>query len=161
MFKEMRRMKQEMSKEDTQRVLERCSAGVLAVSDENGYPYALPMSYVYFEGKIYFHGAKQGHKIDAIMKNDKVSFCVIDKDQVVPEKFTTIYRSVIAFGRARILENDAERRSALEKITEKYSPKEPNHGQEIEKQFSRVCVIEMEIEHLTGKESMELRKLSV
>ncbi|MEG1730569.1 MAG: pyridoxamine 5'-phosphate oxidase family protein, partial [Oscillospiraceae bacterium] len=127
MFKEMRRMKQEMSKEDTQRVLERCSAGVLAVSDENGYPYALPMSYVYFEGKIYFHGAKQGHKIDAIMKNDKVSFCVIDKDEVVPEKFTTIYRSVIAFGRARILENDAERRSALEKITEKYSPKEPNH----------------------------------
>ncbi|MEG1540978.1 MAG: pyridoxamine 5'-phosphate oxidase family protein, partial [Oscillospiraceae bacterium] len=127
MFKEMRRMKQEMSKEDTQRVLERCSAGVLAVSDENGYPYALPMSYVYFEGKIYFHGAKQGHKIDAIMKNDKVSFCVIDKDEVVPEKYTTIYRSVIAFGRARILENDAERRSALEKITEKYSPKEPNH----------------------------------
>ncbi|MEG2072311.1 MAG: pyridoxamine 5'-phosphate oxidase family protein, partial [Oscillospiraceae bacterium] len=127
MFKEMRRMKQEMSKEDTQRVLERCSAGVLAVSDENGYPYALPMSYAYCEGKIYFHGAKQGHKIDAIMKNDKVSFCVIDKDEVVPEKFTTIYRSVIAFGRARILENDAERRSALEKITEKYSPKEPNH----------------------------------
>ena len=101
MFREMRRKKQVLSKEECELVLERGTSGVLAVLGEGGYPYAVPLSYVYADGKIVFHCAKQGHKLDAIAKNDKVSFCVVDLDDIQPERYTTYFRSVIAFGRAR------------------------------------------------------------
>jgi len=98
MFREMRRFRQALSQDDCAEVLRRNSSGVLAVSGDDGYPYAVPLSYVYAGSKLYFHCAPVGHKIDAIEKNSKVSFCVIDKDEVVPEKYTTYFRSVILFG---------------------------------------------------------------
>ena len=85
----MRLFKQELSDQETMEVLAAGTSGVLAVMGDEGYPYAVPLSYVYADGKIYFHGAKTGHKIDAIAKNEKVSFCVIDKDDVVPQEYTT------------------------------------------------------------------------
>ena len=75
---------------------------VLALLGDNDYPYAVPISYVYDDGKVYFHSAKSGHKIDAIQRTAKASFCVIDEDLVVPEEYTTYFRSVIAFGRIRL-----------------------------------------------------------
>ena len=69
-----------------------------------GYPYGVPLSYVYHNGKLYFHCAKAGHKLDAIRREGKCSFCVIGQDQVVAEKYTTLFRSVIAFGQVRVLE---------------------------------------------------------
>ena len=75
--------------EDTKAVMDRCTNGVLACFGDEDYPYAVPVSYVYFNDKIYFHSAKAGHKIDAVMKNPKVSFTVIDEDQIVSEKYTT------------------------------------------------------------------------
>lgn len=89
MFREMRRSKQQLPREVAVEILERNTSGVLALSGDEGYPYAVPMSYVYAEGKIYFHSAKNGHKIDAIQRNEKASFCVIDQDQIIPEKYTT------------------------------------------------------------------------
>ena len=91
MFRDMRRKKQKLSYEECERILKRNTAGVLAVDGDNNYPYAVPMSYVYDSSKIYFHCAKTGHKIDAITKNEKVSFCVIDEDRIVPEEYTTYY----------------------------------------------------------------------
>jgi len=85
MFRAMRRTKQAMSFADSEVVLARNTAGVLAAAGDDGYPYAVPLSYVYADGKIYFHCAKEGHKLDAISRCEKVSFCVIDTDQVVPE----------------------------------------------------------------------------
>ena len=115
MFREMRRKNQMLSQEESIAVLQKETSGTLAVLGDNGYPYAVPLSYVYYDNKIYFHGAKVGHKIDAIQKHNKVSFCVIDQDDVISEEFTTYFKSVIAFGTARIIEDDTDQRSAMEK----------------------------------------------
>ena len=154
MFREMRRKTQQLSYEESISVLRRGTSGVLATEGDNGYPYAVPMSYVYCDGKIWFHCAKTGHKIDAITKNEKVSFCVIEKDDVRPREFTTYYRSVIVFGKVRVLEKISEKRAALEKLAEKYSPDdEAGRLKEIEKSFEHLHMIELVIEHITGKEA--------
>lgn len=82
MFPEMRRKKQQLSSEESTQVLENGTHGVLAVSGQNGYPYTVPLSYVYEKGKIFFHCAKAGHKLDALKKEAKVSFCVVDQDDI-------------------------------------------------------------------------------
>lgn len=158
MFREMRRSKQLMSEKDSIAVLERGTSGVLAVSGDDDYPYAVPVSYVYMDGKIYFHGAPAGHKIDSIKRNCKVSFCVIDKDTIVPEKFTTYFRSVIVFGKIRIIEDESEKRSALEKIARRYSPHESDESveKEISGALGHVCMLELTADHMTGKEAIEL-----
>ena len=157
MFREMRRKNQTLNDSETLEMLRTCTAGVLAVAGDDDYPYAVPLSYVYDEGRLFFHCARVGHKIDAIKRNDKVSFCMIKSDEVVAEKFTTLYRSAIAFGRARILTDDAEIRFALNRLLEKYSPGFISEGQiEIENDWDRLCVVEIRIEHLTGKAAVEV-----
>lgn len=160
MFREMRRKKQVLSLEENIQVLNRGTSGVLAVSGDDDYPYAVPLSYVYHDNKIFFHCAKTGHKLDSIIRDEKVSFCVIDKDQIVQEEYTSYFRSVIVFGKARILEEDTEKRKALEILTARYSPdQEKIHQlQTIEKEYNIVCMIELTIEHMSGKEAMELVK---
>ena len=108
-FRAMRRKRQLLSDDESIGILQKATAGTLALLGDNGYPYAVPISYVYHEGKLYFHSALAGHKVDAIKKCDKASFCVIDKDDVQPEKYTTFFRSVIAFGRIHIIEDDKEK----------------------------------------------------
>lgn len=157
MFREMRRKKQLLSKEDTIDILNSCTSGVLGVIGDDDYPYTVPVSYTFKDDKLYIHSAKQGHKIDSINRNDKVTFCVIDKDDVIQETFTTHFRSVSIFGRARILTEDSDRRHALEYLIEKYSPDYIKEGQqEINKEWDRVCLIEVKIEHMTGKAAIEI-----
>lgn len=157
MFREMRRKKQLLSSDDSINVLKRGTSGVLAVSGDDDYPYAVPLSYIYHEGKIFFHCAKSGHKLDAIAKIAKVSFCVIDQDDVMQEEYTTYFRSVIVFGKARILESQFEKRSALERLAARYSPDDTQRRlQEIEKAIDHVSLIELKIEHISGKEAIEL-----
>lgn len=158
MFREMRRKKQLLSEADCAAVLERGTSGVLAVSGDDDYPYAVPLSYVYHDGKIYFHCAKSGHKIDAIKRNEKVSFCVVDQDKIVPEEYTTYFRSVIAFGRARFIEDDAKRREAVAVLGRKYAPNnsEERLNQAIDNEWNPLCMAEITIDHMTGKEAIEL-----
>ncbi|NWJ49192.1 MAG: pyridoxamine 5'-phosphate oxidase family protein [Chloroflexi bacterium] len=157
MFREMRRKKQILSLEESIAVLNNGTSGVLAVSGDNDYPYAVPLSYVYHDSKIFFHSSKTGYKLDAIARNNKVSFCVIDQDNVVPEEYTTYFRSVIVFGKARILEDEVEKRSALEILAARYSPDhEQGRLQEIDDLFKPVCVVELAIEYMSGKEAIEL-----
>ena len=157
MFREMRRKKQLLSPEETAANLKRGTSGVLAVIGDGGYPYAVPLSYVYADSKIYFHCAKTGHKLDAITKDGRVSFCVIDQDDVVAAEFTTRYRSAIAFGHARILTEDAARRQALLLLAEKYSPGLPTETDAaIAGDWEKVCLVEIEIEHLTAKAARTL-----
>jgi nitroimidazol reductase NimA-like FMN-containing flavoprotein (pyridoxamine 5'-phosphate oxidase superfamily) len=157
MFREMRRKKQLLSEAETIEILQSCKSGVLAVAGDNDYPYAVPLSFAYKDGKLFFHFAKAGHKIDSIVKNDKVSFCVIKTDNVVQKTFTTHFRSAIVFGKARILTEDSEKRYALECLVEKYSPDYITEGQsEIERAWNRVCVAEVNIEHMTGKAAIEI-----
>lgn len=170
-FRPMRRIRQQLPVEEAVRILQSATAGVLAVSGDNGYPYAVPVSYAYADGKIYFHSALRGHKIDAIHRNPKVSFCVIDKDEVKPQQFTTYFRSVIAFGTARIVEDEAEKMGALRLLAARYSDDNIASGmpdkviglplsepaeKEIAQGFNRLLMVEITIEHLTAKEAIEL-----
>lgn len=162
MFREMRRKKQALSVEDTIKVLTKGTSGVLALSGDDGYPYAVPMSYVYCDSKIFFHCAQTGHKIDAIKNNHKASFCVIDEDTIVPEEYTTYFRSVIVFGKMRILQEPTEKRKALEVLAAKYSPDQvQGREEEIEGSFDRVGVLELCIEYMSGKEAIELVKQDI
>ncbi len=157
MFREMRRKKQLLSEAETVKILKTHTSGVLGVTGDDDYPYTVPLSYVYKDRKLFFHCAKSGHKLDGITRNDKVTFCVIDKDEVVQRAFTTHFRSVIVFGRARILTEDSERQAALECLVEKYSPDFVQAGQEeIKRNWEKVCLVEVNIEHMTGKEAIEL-----
>lgn len=142
---------------ETIEILKSCTSGVLAVTGDNDYPYAVPLSFAYKDGKLFFHFAKSGHKLDSIEKNNKVSFCVIKTDDVMQKTFTTHFRSAIVFGRARILKEDSEKKYALECLVEKYSPSYLTEEQdEIERQWNKVCVAEVVIEHMTGKAAIEI-----
>ena len=157
MFRNMRRKNQLLSEEKTVRILESCTAGVLAVNGDDGYPYAVPMSYAYKDGSIFMHCAKEGHKIDSIRNNDKVTFTVIERDEVIQETFTTHFRSVIVFGRAVIIDNIGAKHDAFQYLLKKYSPDFIKEGQiEIAKDIDRTCIIEIKIENMTGKAAIEI-----
>ena len=158
MFKEMRRHKQLLNAEETAAVLERGTSGVLALSGEDGYPYAVPLSYVFDGEKLYFHSAKAGHKLEALRRCPKASFCVIGQDRVVPEEYTTYYRSVIAFGTVRILKGDDEIRRAIEALSVKYAPEDTPAGRSrvIDRAWDRLCILELTVDHMSGKQAIEL-----
>ena len=158
-FREMRRKRQQLTEEKSIGILQKSTAGTLALLGDNGYPYAVPISYVYADGKLYFHSALSGHKIDAIRNSDKASFCVIDQDEVHPEKYTTYFRSVIAFGRIHIIEDEQEKLATARLLGDRYNPNQEEALQkELEKGLSRMVMIRFDIEHLTGKEAIELVK---
>ena len=158
-FRDMRRKRQLLSEEDSIDILTKATAGTLALLGDNDYPYAVPISYVYQERKLYFHSALAGHKVDAIRKCDKASFCVIDKDEVHPEKYTTFFSSVIAFGRIHIIEDEQEKQETARMLGNRYNPNNDESLQkEIESGISRMLMIRLDIEHLTGKEAIELVK---
>ena len=138
MFREMRRKNQQMCDVEVRDILAAATSGVLALAGENGYPYAVPMSFAYDEEKerLLFHTARVGHKMTAIERCDKASFCIIAEDKVVPHRFLTQYRSVIAFGRLRVLKSDEEKREAADFLGEAYYPGHPEAcDEEIKKHF--------------------------
>lgn len=155
MERKMRRARQLMHAEDTEKILYEMTHGVLAVDGDDDFPYVVPLSFFYDGDAIYFHSASAGHKIDAIKKNPKVSFCVVAEDNIVPEEFTTYFRSAIVFGTAEILSDRSEIIYGLRKLAEKYS-KDIDPAQEIEKCMDHVTVIRLKISSITGKESIEL-----
>lgn len=162
MFRKMRRFKQELTEKECKKILNSVPTGVLGVTGDMGYPYTVPLNFVYYENAIYFHCAREGHKIDAIKSNDKVSFCVIAKDAVVAQKFATDYYSVIAFGSAKILSDSEEIVGALKLLNKKLAPDFPEEGdREIESAVNRVCVVKIKIDHVTGKAAIESIKDSV
>ena len=161
----MRRLRQELPKEECEKILNKATAGVLSVMGDGGYPYGVPMSYVYAEGKLYFHSAVEGHKLDAIAKEDKCSFTIIDQDEIHPDEYTSYFRSVIAFGRMRIFDKMEDIIAGLRILGERYNPGDHAGLQhEIGESVAmpggisrtRVAVLCMEIDHLSGKEAIEL-----
>ena len=159
-FREMRRKRQLLSDEESIGILKNATAGTLALLGDNDYPYAVPISYVYHERKLYFHSALAGHKVDAIRNCDKASFCVIDKDDVQPEKYTTFFRSVIAFGTVEAVEDEAEKLRTLRLLGRHFAPgnTEEELQAEVAHGIRRLIMFRLRIEHLTGKEGIELVK---
>ena len=159
MFRGMRRKRQLLPEAETVAMLESCTSGVLAVQGDDDYPYAVPLSFAYEDGKLYFHSARAGHKIDAIARSEKASFCVIAADDVVQSTFTTHFRSAVVFGRLRILTEDAEKRHALQCLARKYSPDFMHAADaEIDGEWKKTCAFELAVEHMTGKAAIEIVK---
>lgn len=157
MARTMRRFKQQLPAEDTERILHNGKYCVLAVSGDDGYPYAVPVNYVYDGTAIYIHSAAQGHKIDALKRNLKCSMCIVDKDEVMPEQFTSYFRSVIVFGEAQFIESTDEKIAILRLLCEKYSPGIDPQA-EIDRFINTVCIIKISIESVSGKEAIELTR---
>ena len=160
MFQVMRRSRQALSWQETEEILRRGTSGVLALAGAEGDPYAVPLSYVYTQGILYFHCAKVGHKLESIRRCEKASFCVVDRDEIKPEAYTTYYRSAIAFGRVRILESEEEKRRAIEQLSQKYHPMDtPAHRKAvIDREYAPLCMLAFTVEHITGKQAIELTK---
>lgn len=139
-------------------ILRRNTSGVLALCGKDMMPYAVPLSHAVDKGRLIFHCAKEGKKLDLIRENGNASFCVIDQDEVHPESFTTYFRSVIVFGPIRIIEDESKRLEAVKIIGRRCNPDEHELEAELAKGFSRVVMLEMSIERITGKQAIELLK---
>ena len=157
-MREMRRSRQLLGEAETLEILDRGSHGVLALIGDGGYPYALPISYAREGGRLYMHCAKAGHKLDALRAEPRASFCVVARDEVVPEEFTTRYRSAIAFGRIHELAGEEDILRALRLLCAKYCPGIGAEAVEaaIAREFAGVNVLEFKIERLSGKQAREL-----
>ena len=147
----MRRQDKALSDVDIIKILNQGEYGVLATVDSDGQPYGVPLNYVYIDGDIYFHCALEGHKLDNIACNDKVSFSVVGRTEVLPAEFSTGYESVIAFGTAAVISGD-ERYRGLMALAEKYSPDYLSEASAyIEKLDKQTAVVRFSVDRMTGK----------
>lgn len=155
MFIEMRRKDRALDNNDIAKILSDNAYGILATMGEDGYPYGVPISYVYSDNTLYVHGATQGHKLDNIFFANKVSFTIVGSTCVLPDKFSTNFESVIAFGKA-VEVFDEEKLAVLLEFINKYSPNFIEQGKEyIDKASRTTRVIKIGIEHITGKRKDE------
>lgn len=151
MFPKMRRMKSAMNEDETLKLLKRCPEGILGTIGVNGYPHSVPVNYVLYKDKIYIHSAKVGYKLTNIKENPKVSFTVFDSVSIIEERFTTNYKSAIVYGKAEVVPGNV---AILMEFIEKYSSKFLKEGTKyVDKKFDTTFLIEITIEHITGKAS--------
>ena len=153
MFRKMRRFKQEISQESCVEILKKEPRGVLAVHGEDGYPYAFPMDHIYIDGKLYFHCAKEGHKLDALERDNRVSYCVMDDGFKKDGEWALNINSVILFGTISKMDmsDTVRNREIIRKLGLKYYPTEESVDKEIENAFARVQMLELTIDHMSGK----------
>ena len=154
MFREMRSKANMLTNEEVENILKTSPNGTLALYGENGYPYSVPVNFVYSDGKIYFHGAAEGYKLDCMKKDPHVSFSVIGKDDIAKENFTTLFSSVIAFGTIRVFDTMDEKIPVIEAMVGKYSAEFMESGKELISKGCGSVAYELTIDHMTGKKGM-------
>ncbi len=157
-FRKMRRIeKRGISNDEALELLRKGKRGVLAVAGDNDYPYAIPINFYFDESamKIYFHSALAGHKVDSIKRNPKVCFTIFGEPEIRDLDWAPYVRSAVAFGMAKPVADEAEKRRVLKTFAMKYYPNEAEADEEIAEDFAAVQMIEITIEHLTGKEIQE------
>ncbi len=157
MFRPIRRVKNEISTEEAKELLRTSRRGILAVSGDGDYPYAIPINFFYDEEneKIYFHGSHAGHKADALKKSDKVCFTLIGQETVKKETWAPYVKSTVVFGRCHAMEDREEALKMLKRFAMKYYPDELTADEEIGRSAGAVMMFELEIEHISGKEVQE------
>ncbi len=153
MFREMRRFKQKLDNKDCVRVLQTQPRGVLSMIGDNGYPYGIPLDHWYDEssGKVYFHCAKEGHKLDAIAGCDKVSYCVFDKGFRREGEWALNIKSVVIFGRMKLVTDADKTREICTGLCRKFTDDEEYLQKELTNALPRVQCLELTIEHMSGK----------
>lgn len=151
MFREMRRIDRALPQEEIETLLNNGEYGFLSTVGNNGYPCIVPVSYVYLENCIYFHCATEGQKLDNIRQNDKVSFSVVGDTKILAEKFSTNYKSVVIYGRAKEVEDEYKSKLLMELI-KKYSNEFYEKGMKyVENAKDKTMLIKIDIDHITGK----------
>ena len=157
MFRPIRRKAKEISLEETKQVLRTARYGFFAVNGDDGYPYAVPVNYFYDEEneKIYFHGAKAGHKYDSLKRCDKVCFTVCGEERIEEEDWAPFVKSALIFGRGRFVDDAGESLRLVRRLAEKFYPDASEIDKEIEKAGKAVQMYEISIEHLSGKQIQE------
>lgn len=154
MFRELRRLDKRLPIHEGEKILELGVFGVLSSVGEDGYPYGVPVNYVFADRAIYFHCALSGHKLDNLSSCEKVSFCVVTNVKVIPEAFSTTYTSVVAFGTASLIQDRKEKIFALEELVRKYSLEHFETGKyDSEKLVDTTGIVRVTIEHLSVKGS--------
>ena len=149
--RDIRRKERMIDTHEAIKLLQTCEYGVLSTIGEDGQPYGVPLNYIYKDNRIYFHSALTGHKIENIENMPKVSFCVVGRTKVLPEKFSTAYESAIAFGTATEVQ-DTEKDAALLLLLKKYSSQFLEEGRKyIDRKGGSAKVIRIDIQHLSGK----------
>lgn len=151
MFRQMRRFKQQLEESECIEILKDEPRGVLSMIGDDGYPYGVPLDHFYADGKIYFHCAKEGHKLDAIRKCEKVSYCVYDKGYRKDGEWALNIRSVVVFGKIHVVEDELKKKEICTNLCRKFTDDEEYLRKELENAFPRVCCLELNIEHMTGK----------
>ena len=157
MFRSIRRNKNEISIDEAKELL-RCSRrGILAVNGDNGYPYGIPINYLYDADahKIIFHGAKVGYKVDCLKVCDKVCFTVCGNESIKGESWALFLQSVVVFGRCHLVENQKDTIKLVKKFAMKYYPDEETVDAVMASSGRAVQMFEIDIEHLSGKEVQE------
>ena len=153
MFRKMRRVGQQISDDECREILRTEKRGVLSLIGDEGYPYGIPLDHWYCEenGRIYFHGVKEGHKIDSIKKCDKASYCVYDEGYTKPGEWALNIKSVIVFGRIRLVTDKDKEREICTRLVQKFTDDEDFLEKELRNSLARVQCLELIPEHMTGK----------
>lgn len=154
-FRPMRRFRQELPEEACLELLRTARRGVLSLAGDDGYPYGVPMNFYYAQGRIYFHCAREGHKIDAVRRCDKASFCVLSEPVRNPGEWWNCFTSVICFGRIREVTDGDERMALLRALGQKYFPEGYDLADDLRKNGPQAAVLAFSIEHLSGKRVRE------
>lgn len=157
MFRSIRKKKNEISIDAAKELLSGSRRGVLAVNGDDGYPYAIPVNYLYDKNtnKILFHGAKAGYKVDCLKACDKVCFTVYGNEHIKDEAWAPFLQSAVVFGRCHLVKDQEENIQLVKKLAMKYFPDEKLADEEISSAGRAVQMFEIEIEHLSGKEVQE------
>ena len=152
MERDMFKKEREVSLEETERLLELGHHGTLSVNGDDGYPYGVPVNYVYLNKAIYIHSAKYGYKMDAIKENNKVCFSAIISSEIIPSKFTAKFESIIAFGKVELVEDNDEKQMVLETFINNFSPDFAEGGLKFIKAASdKTAIIKINVENVKGK----------
>ena len=151
MFREMRRKKQQLSDEECVEILKKEPRGVLSMLGDDGYPYGIVMNHLYKDGKLYFHCAKEGHKIDAIAGCDKVSYCVHDEGCRKDGDWALNIKSVVVFGRIKHVEDSERVAEICRGLCLKFTDDKEYVEEELRKFAKNVRCLELSPEHMTGK----------
>lgn len=150
-FRPMRRSRQALESEECIRILERAYRGFLSVIGDGGYPYCIPINFVYEDGRLYFHSAKEGHKLDAVHACDKACFTVLDEPEKEPGDWWYHVKSVICFGRVTLIADDEERISRFRSLAQKYFPEDYDTESDIIRNGPKAEILQFTIEHMSGK----------
>ncbi len=151
-FRKIRRSDRALSEDQAREILARADHGVLATLGPDGWPYAVPLNHVLFRDVLYVHCAVEGHKLENIAHEERVSFCAVANARVLPAKLTTLYESAIAFGRASLVTDPVEKRRALELLAIRFcGTLTPEAMKAIATSESRAAVVRIRLEQITGK----------